>query len=194
MPRVYNEYERKGGNIMKKWMRIGLMLTLILCLSCAAVYAAEKVPRGMFKDLKLTADQEKQMQSLFERQRTEEKKDFEKIKELQGKLDVEFLKDRPDESRIGSIANDIKQIQTKLLDKHFDRLFALRKILTPEQFKKFIEKGVKNRKIFSGNRKGFWPSHPPTGEGFMPPPPKDAGFMSQPPLHYDLDHPTEEAR
>ena len=169
MPRVYNEYERKGGNIMKKWMRIGLMLTLILCLSCAAVYAAEKVPRGMFKDLKLTADQEKQMQSLFERQRTEEKKDFEKIKELQGKLDVEFLKDRPDESRIGSIANDIKQIQTKLLDKHFDRLFALRKILTPEQFKKFIEKGRKMRSKMDGGPRVSGNKHHSTGESFAPP-------------------------
>lgn len=153
---------------MKKCISAGLMLILILCLSCAAVYAAEKTPRGMFKDLKLTADQEKQMQSLFERQKTEEKKDFEKIKEFQGKLDDEFLKDRPDESRIKSIANDIKQIQTKLLDKHFDRLFALRKVLTPEQFKKFIEKGRKMRSKKDGGFKGFWQQHHSTGEGFAP--------------------------
>ena len=153
---------------MKKWMRTGLMLTLILCLSCAAVYAAEKVPRGMFKDLKLTADQEKQMQSLFERQRTEEKKDFEKIKELQGKLDEEFLKDRPDESKIKSAADDIKNIQTKLLDKHFDRLFALRKILTAEQFKKFIEKGKNMREKKGRSFRGFWQQHHSTGESFAP--------------------------
>ena len=144
---------------MKKWMRTGLMLILILCLSCAAVYAAEKVPRGMFKDLKLTADQEKQMQSLFERQRTEEKKDFEKIKELQGKLDEEFLKDRPDESKIKSAANEIKKVQTKLLDKHFDHLFALRKLLTTEQFKKFIEKGRKMREKMDRDHKDFRPPH-----------------------------------
>jgi Spy/CpxP family protein refolding chaperone len=157
---------------MKKWMGVGLMVALMLCLSCAWVYAAERIPKDIFKGLNLTADQQKQMQSLFERQRTEEKKDFEKIKELQGKLDEEFLKDRPDESKIRATANDIKKIQIKLLDKHFDRLFDLRKILTPEQFKKFIEKGVKNRKKFSGKHKGFWPPHPPTGEGFMPPPDK----------------------
>ena len=167
MPRVYIVYELKGGNIMKKWMGVCLMAAFMLCLGCAWVYADERVPKDIFKGLNLTADQQKQMQSLFEKQRTEEKKDFERIKELEGKLDEEFLKDRPDESKIKAATNDIKKIQTKLLDKHFDRLFDLRKILTPEQFKKFIEKGVKDRKKFGAKHKGFWPSHPPTGEGFM---------------------------
>ena len=144
---------------MRKSICVGLMLTLILCLSCASVYAADKVPKGMFKDLKLTADQEKQVQSMFEKQKADEKQDFEKIKEFQDILDQEFLKDHPDESKIKSTINDIKKIQTKLLDKHFDHMFALRKILTPEQFKKFIEKGKKMRAKKGDDFKGFWHQH-----------------------------------
>jgi Spy/CpxP family protein refolding chaperone len=153
---------------MDKWIRTLLMLIFALCFSFAVAHAAEKMPGGMFKDLGLTAGQEKQMQSLFEQQRTEEKKDFEKIKELQQTMDQEFLKDRPDETKIKSTVNEIKQIQMKLLDKHFDRLFALRKILTPEQFRKFTEKGRKMRGKRAWGFNGFWLPHRPTGEGFAP--------------------------
>jgi Spy/CpxP family protein refolding chaperone len=144
----------------------------MLCLGCTGMYAAERIPRDIFKNLNLTADQEKQMRTLFERERENEKKKFEKIRGLQDKLDKEFLKDRPDESRIRSAANDIKIIQTELLDEHFNHLLALRKVLTPAQFKKFIEKGKKMRDKKGGAFKGFWQRHP-TGEGFTPPPPPD---------------------
>lgn len=152
---------------MDKWMRTLLMLIFALCFSFSAAHAVGKLPGGMFKDLGLTAGQEKQMQSLFDQQRIEEKKDFDKIKELQQTMDQEFLKDRPDESRIRSTANNIEQIQIRLLDKHFNRLFEMRKILTPEQFKKFIEKGRKMREKRWGFN-GFWQPHRPTGEGFAP--------------------------
>lgn len=66
------------------------MLALMLFLSCAAANAAERIPAGIFKDLNLSTDQEKQMRALFERQRDDEKKNFEKIRGLQEKLEKEF--------------------------------------------------------------------------------------------------------
>jgi Spy/CpxP family protein refolding chaperone len=150
---------------MKRSLWMVLMLAFMLCLGCAGVYAAERIPKGIFKDLNLTADQEKQMKGLFERQKEDEKKKFEKIRGLQDKMDNEFVKDRPDESRIKSTANDIKKIQTELLDEHFSHLLALRKVLTPDQFKKFIEKGKKMRGNKDRGGKGFWHMRHPSGEG-----------------------------
>jgi Spy/CpxP family protein refolding chaperone len=157
---------------MKRTIWAVLILAFLLCLGCAGVYAAERIPKGIFKDLNLTADQEKQMKGLFERQKEDEKKKFRKIRGLQDKMDKEFLQDRPDGSRIRSIANDIKKIQSEMLDEHFDYLSSLRNILTPAQFKKFIEKGKKMREK-GGKFKGFWQQHHSTREGFMPPPPPD---------------------
>jgi len=150
---------------MKKWIWMGLTLMFLLCLVCSGTYAAERVPKGIFKDLNLTADQEKQMKGLFEHQKEDEKKKFEKIRGLQDKLDKEFLKDVPDESRIRSAAKDIKNIQSELLDEHFNHLLALRKVLTPEQFKKFIEKGKKMREKRGGGLIGFWQTRHTTDEG-----------------------------
>jgi len=154
----------------KPFCNVAILTLLMLCLVCAAANAAEKMPKGMAKDLNLTPDQKKQMQTIFERQREDEKKDLKSIRALQTALDEELIKDRPDESKIKSTVNEIKQIQIKLLDKHFDSTFALRKILTPEQFRKFIEKGRKMRDKIKGDRKGFRPKHSSTEEGFMPPP------------------------
>jgi Spy/CpxP family protein refolding chaperone len=150
---------------MKRSVLTIVMLAVMLFVLCAAANAAERIPSGIFKGLNLSADQEKQMRTLFERQRGDEKKKFEKIRGLQENLDEEFLKDRPDESKIKSTVNTIKNIQTELLDEHFDNLLALRKVLTPEQFRKFIEKGKKMREKNGGYFKGFWQTRHPTREG-----------------------------
>ncbi len=165
---VYKGRNAEGGKMMKRSIYTVAMLALMLFLSCAAANAAERIPAGIFKDLNLSTDQEKQMRALFERQRDDEKKNFEKIRGLQEKLEKEFLKDHPDESNIRSTANNIKIIQTKLLDEHFDHLLALRKVLTQEQFKKFIEKGKKMREKKGGGFKGFWQTHHSTGEVLTP--------------------------
>ncbi len=151
--------------------RTGFMFALLLCVGCGTAHAAEKMPKGMFSDLDLSAKQEKQIREYFERQREDEKKDMKKVHSLQTELDNELLKERPDEARINATVGEIKKVQTKLLDKHFDRIFAIRKILTPEQFRKFTEKGRKMRAKMEGDRKKSKPHQPSTGEGFMPPPP-----------------------
>jgi Spy/CpxP family protein refolding chaperone len=152
--------------MMKRIILIVTVMFLGLNLNC---YAAQNMPKRLFKDLGLSPDQGKQMQTLFESQKTEEQNDLKIIRSFQKDLDDEFLKDKPDETKIESTVNEIKKIQTKMLNKHFDRTFAIRKILSKEQFKKFIEKGKKMRGKMERGQKGNKPAHAPTGESFTPP-------------------------
>ncbi len=154
---------------MNGWIKTSALMLLALCLNCSVSLAKDFARGPLFKGMDLTAGQKQQVQALFENQMADEKKDFDKIKEIRGKMDEEFLKDRPDESKIKSDINDIEKIQSKLLDEHFDRIFALRKILTPEQFKKFIGKSIKMRKDRGEWFKGFWQSHRATGESSAAP-------------------------
>lgn len=162
---------------MKKVSTIGIIfgLTILLCGFGFAAANEEKRPDGpppFFKKLNLSPTQEKQIQSIHDKQRASMKKQMDEVKKLHEQLDKELLNDTPDEKKVDNIIIQIKQAQSALIDLHFQDLKAIRQVLTTEQFKQmtndrqkmrtFMEKRFKER-----NKKGGRPG--PREE--MPPPP-----------------------
>ncbi len=135
------------------------------------------LPRpDMFKELNLTKAQEQQLEAGRKAQMAKVKRSMEHIRTLHGTLDQEFIKDAPNEARINALITEIKTEQQVLMNEHFESLLSLRKVLTPEQFKKMVIM----RKEFQKKVR-----HGEHGDRRQGPPPKDmpeGGDDAQPPL------------
>ncbi len=91
------------------------------------------------KQLGLSPDQEKKIEDNRQAHKDEFKKLFEDMKDKRKALNEEF--DKPDfsEDRARAIQGEIKDLQGKMADGRLERLLEMKKILTPDQFKKFRE-------------------------------------------------------
>lgn len=109
----------------------------------------------IFKELNLTAEQKDKLKQNRKEQQ-EKMKDLgtqlmKKQAELRDKLDS------PDVSRasVEPIAAELKALQAKMFDYRIDGIFAVKEILTPEQFAKFQEK-VKGKKEDRKEQRRQW--------------------------------------
>lgn len=135
---------------MKSSRIMMLMFAVMLAFSFVS-FAQERIPREMFKGLDLTAAQKQKMDDLFKSRRDEEKKNFESIRAIQDQMDQEFLKGKPDNSKIRSYIDETKKIQGKLIDDHFNEVYSIKSILTDQQFKQFITNRHKMMERFMKN-------------------------------------------
>jgi Spy/CpxP family protein refolding chaperone len=101
---------------------------------------AENGPRKdwMDKDLNLTEDQKKMLEANKNQNREGMKTLFQSIKEKRSLIREELQKSQLDIGKINQIQGELKELQAKMLDHRLEGILEVRKILTPEQFKKFM--------------------------------------------------------
>ena len=141
----------------KRCKIIALLIVAALTLLLPAVYAApsgsEGCPAGkgawdkkgpgphaIFKDLNLTGEQKKMLEENKNKHAEEMKALFNAMKETRTSMRRELQKEKLDMVKIGEINNEMKKLEAQMSDQRLAGILEVRKILSPEQFKKFIEK------------------------------------------------------
>jgi Spy/CpxP family protein refolding chaperone len=147
---------------MKKINSIIIGLAVVI-LTVSAVYAqtqGESQQRGdgqkgsIFKELNLTSEQQKKLAENRNAQREEMAKLHTAIKEKQTKLQEELKNPAVTRAIVEPLVNEIKSLGAQLIENRINGIFAVKEILTPEQFVKFeqmTEKGHKNKKGYMQN-------------------------------------------
>jgi len=104
------------------------------------ISSRKQIAKDIFKELDLTVEQKDRLSQNRVAQQKKMKELQTQIKEKQAEL-TNKLSD-PDVSRasVEPIATDIKSLQAKLIDYRIDEVFAMKEILTPEQYAKFQKK------------------------------------------------------
>ncbi len=132
------------------------LIIVMLALSSPVVYAVhndaacqqEKSVKGkmeagrqeLYKDLNLTDEQKKLLEANKAKHREEMKALAGQMKEKKAEVRQELQKDQLDMAKITQLNNELKALQAQMLDHRLESTLEVRKILTPEQFKKFISK------------------------------------------------------
>lgn len=142
---------------LKNLMAIGFVILSLVFAS--NIYAADKTDdkgkegtasqekhKGMeekrqkvWDQLNLTADQKKQLEENKAKNRESMKATFETMKSCKESLRAELMKKDLDMNKINSIQSQIKSLQGQMVDSRLSSILDIRKILTYEQFGKFIE-------------------------------------------------------
>ena len=90
----------------------------------------------MKKDLGLTAEQDKELQASKEAHRAEAKALREAMKAKKEELTAAIAKPGVTKAEVEPIANQLKALEAQMTDKRIEGIFAVKAILTPEQFAK----------------------------------------------------------
>lgn len=150
--------------IIRKHGIIPLVIVIILALSSPVVYAYPKEGsspqkktssgerearrQALYRELNVNDEQKRLLEENRKRHKEEAGAMFDEMKKKRSLMKEELHKDGLDMAKIGEINNELKQLQARMLDHRLDRILEVRKILTPEQFKKFLAK--------TGQRKGYF--------------------------------------
>ena len=133
-----------------------LIVPVLVGLSASIIYAASPNPAAkqeeafikkidakrqeIFNDLGLTDGQRKLLEENKNKHREETKVLFTQLRQKMTLLRQELEKSELNMQAIYQINNEVKQLQAQMLDNRLERILKVRKILTPEQFKKFEDK------------------------------------------------------
>lgn len=109
-----------------------------------------------YKDLNLTQEQKKALEENKNKNREQMKTLFAGMKEKKALIREELQKDELNMEKINQVQNELKALQTQMIDHRLEGILEVRKILTPEQFKKFLtkmedQKGRDKHKKLSAN-------------------------------------------
>ena len=148
---------------MKRFKSLTVVIFIILgFLAAADIYAAENTAspgsehktsaapydnyrkpderrQKIWDELNLTPEQKKQLEENKTKNREGMKATFEKMKFCRESLKEELMKPALDMDKINSIQLQIKTLEGRMTDDRLNSILDVRKILTREQFEKFIE-------------------------------------------------------
>jgi Spy/CpxP family protein refolding chaperone len=133
----------------------GILMSAVLVLSAPVVYA-DNGNGGNFGDghgdkqgsymkgkfchkLNLTDDQQKQLKDIWQKQRETMKATFKQIKANREALTNELLQTTPDVNKINDLKSKIKALGAQMLDSRINSDLEVKKILTAQQFAKYLE-------------------------------------------------------
>lgn len=111
--------------------------------------------RKLAKTLGLTEEQQQKLEENNKKQRERMSELFKALKEQHDKLRNELERKDVKKEEITPIVENIKSLQAKILDQKIEGIFAVKEILTPEQFSKFQE--MTGREGRAGVRKKRFP-------------------------------------
>ncbi|MBN1526583.1 MAG: periplasmic heavy metal sensor [Candidatus Omnitrophica bacterium] len=135
--------------IMNKAVAIAVVMALILSAGPVCAYEG-RGPEGMGKErydrggkfekisenLGLSAEQKEQLKKDREATLAKTKELKEKIQAARKDLKAELEKPAPDMARVNGTVTQLKDLMGQQIQARVDKVISLRKILTPEQFKK----------------------------------------------------------
>lgn len=98
----------------------------------------DTVRQKLYADLNLTKEQKVLLAQNRNKRKDETGALFRQMREDMATMRQALEADALDMQKIQKINNDLKQIQAKMVDSRLEGILEVRKILTPEQFKKFL--------------------------------------------------------
>ena len=101
------------------------------------------------KQLGVTPEQEAQLKANREKHRAEAEALRAQIQDKRGQMRAELQRGEFDEGKVRGLHQELKSLKSQKDDLRLEGIFEVRKILTPEQFNKFMEL----KKDFKGHRK-----------------------------------------
>ncbi len=133
-----------------------LLIITIMILLVSIIYVVSSVPKfqqgksfmkkmdakrqQLYNDLGLTNEQRKLLEENKSKHREQAKALFNQIHENTVLIGQELQKDELNMGKIYQINNELKKLQAQMLDDRLEGMLEVRKILKPEQFKKFEAK------------------------------------------------------
>ncbi len=145
-----------------------LIFAVLAGLSTSIIYAASPVPlasrkegfmkkidakqQEIYSNLGLTDEQKKLLEENKNKQIEQIKALFTQMRQKTALLRQELEKSELNMQAIYQTNNELKQLQAKMLDNRLERVLKVRKILTPEQFKKFEDKMNERMEHFKNKR------------------------------------------
>jgi len=154
---------------MRKVKVVTLLIVAVLVgLSTSIIYAASPIPRAqqkeafmkkmdakrqeIYNNLGLTNEQRKLLEENKNKHREQTKALFAQLRQKMNSLRQELEKSELNIQEIYQTNNELKQLQAQMLDNRLERILEVRKILTPEQFKKFEDKMNERTEHFKNKR------------------------------------------
>lgn len=130
---------------MKKMKLAVIILTLALFtggaayaqMDCAGKQGDNKHMGRMFRELNLTSEQQQKLEDNRKAQREGMMKLRASIKEKYAQLQKDLKDQAVTKAAVTPLVNEIKSLQAQLVDNRINGIFAVKEILTPEQFAKF---------------------------------------------------------
>ncbi len=105
----------------------------------------EQRAQEMFSQLNLTEDQKKQLEANKQQHRTKMESTHQQMKADRDALRAELMKPQLDMAKVNQIHDQIKSLQSQMEDDKLSSILAVRSILTPEQYLKFVGLMQKHR-------------------------------------------------
>ena len=105
----------------------------------------EKKRERIFKELNLTAEQTEKLAQNRKEQTQRLKALHDALKEKRAELKKILQDPQVVREKVTPIANDIKSLQSQLIDLRIEGIFKVKEILTPEQFSRFQELTAKHQ-------------------------------------------------
>ena len=94
----------------------------------------------MFAGLNLTDDQQTKLKALHDEMMTIRKKHMEAVKTVRDKMKTELLKSDASQNTLYGYAGELGELHKQMTKDRTDHLLKVKKVLTPEQFSKLVEK------------------------------------------------------
>ncbi len=154
---------------MRKLNLLAILTIAALSVSVPAGYAASPTPangqkssflqkmdtkrKQLYDELGLNNEQRKLLEANKDKHREQTKALFSQIHQNMDLLRQELEKNELDMQAIYKTNNELKELQAQMFDNRLERILEVRKILTPEQFKKFEEKMNKRMSHFKNRDK-----------------------------------------
>lgn len=98
----------------------------------------EAKKEALYKNLNLTEEQKKALEANKTQTREQVKVLYQQVKDKTAMLRQELQGDTLNMDKINQINGELKNLQAQILDQKLQGILGVRKILTPEQFKKFM--------------------------------------------------------
>lgn len=129
-------------------MKKNIVLIMIVLLLVSLGFTREKKsPRGepnkVFEELALSKEQVVQMKDHFEENKKQHVAVRKELVEKHQLLAKELAKNATNQTELNKIIMDIKNIQNQMVDQRVADLMTVKKILTEDQFDKFINREKK---------------------------------------------------
>lgn len=110
---------------------------------------------GFFKELNLTPEQRAKLKAQREAKKAESKAVREQMKAKMQELHTLIAKPETKRSDVNKLVNEVNALKGKMFSQMIDGVFAMKEVLTPEQFAKMeAKRGGK-----MSNRHGNWGKH-----------------------------------
>lgn len=148
-----------------KGLAVAIIAAMLFSLSGAYAYEGGDTPKNearrdahfkkMTEELKLTSEQQEQLTKDREEFFSKSKDVREKMKAVRTDLKAELDKPSIDKARVDSLVAEMKNLVGTQIQIRVDKVIAMKKVLTPEQYQKMKEskKDWKNGKSGKGDKR-----------------------------------------